>query len=56
MKFLAFALTLVSIGLGWWIMIQGWGVQPQSWPIIIGGTVATLLLLGLAAAISEAGK
>lgn len=27
----------VSFGVGIWVMIAGWGLTPQSWPIIIIG-------------------
>ena len=31
-----FAMCL-SFGIGIWVMIAGWGLTPQSWPIIIIG-------------------
>lgn len=32
-------LMLVSFGIGIWVMIAGWGLTAQSWPIIILGLV-----------------
>ena len=40
---------VISMGIGFWIMISGWGLEPQSWGVIIGGSllnwvVATALI------------
>lgn len=32
-------LMLASFGIGIWVMIAGWGLTAQSWPIIILGLV-----------------
>lgn len=56
MRLLATALTIAGVGSGWLALIKGWGVEPQSWPWIIGSTVGGLICLSAAQAISERRK
>lgn len=44
----AVAFYLAAFGMGWLVLINGWGLEPQSWGWIIGGTVASLILMALA--------
>ncbi len=47
MNWIAFAFMLAAAGLGWAVMIYGWGVQPESWAWIVGGTAGSVLLIGV---------
>ena len=38
-------LTAAMVGIGFLIMMRGWGVQPESWGWILGGTAAQYVLL-----------
>lgn len=38
-----FVLVLVTV-IQWGSLIYGWGMTPQSWPVIIGASVAALML------------
>lgn len=37
-------------------MIYGWGLTPENWLWIIGGGAASMLLVGISVALSEANK
>ena len=40
-------LTGVAFCISFMVMIYGWGLEPQSWPWIIGGTIIAVLVAGI---------
>lgn len=43
---LGLILLVASWGVAWWGLMYGWGLEPKSWPVIIGSAFfATLLAL-----------
>jgi hypothetical protein len=56
MKLIGLAFMLASIACSWVAMVYGWGIQPESWPWIIGCSVAAIFLLGVGQAISDSDK
>lgn len=44
------ALGAIGLGImsGYWVMMNGWGIEPQSWPVIIAGTFAGMICSGVA--------
>jgi hypothetical protein len=53
MKLIGLAFMLCSIATAWVAMIFGWGIEPQSWPWIIGCSIATIFFLGVGQALSS---
>lgn len=49
----AVAFYLAAFGIGWLVMINGWGLEPQSWGWIIGGTVASVLMMALGQTVAK---
>jgi ABC-type spermidine/putrescine transport system permease subunit II len=41
----------VVMGIGMWVMVNGWGIEPKSWPIVIGWAVALTFFMSLIQAI-----
>lgn len=54
MRLLAMLFILIAtMALSILILIFGWGMTPQSWPVIIGGGIAALMLHVIARVITE---
>jgi hypothetical protein len=49
----ALFLFLLSFGVGVVTMIHGWGVQPESWVVIMLGWFASIVLMSLATAVGK---
>ena len=47
MKLIGTACLAGAFGIGWMVMIYGWGLVPVSWPWIIFGTLAAILVTGV---------
>lgn len=45
--FLSMAVIVSAIWLTITVMIYGWGLEPQSWFIIIGGSIGSVILAGI---------
>lgn len=46
-------MTGAGVGMGWMGMIYGWGLEPQSWPWIVGSTVGGIVLVAIGRAVVE---
>jgi roadblock/LC7 domain-containing protein len=44
---IAILFSALAICLSFWVMIVGWGVEPQNWLVIVGGTIGVLLLIAI---------
>lgn len=44
---------VLSIAVGIWVMMAGWGLEPESWWVIIGGGVFMRLMVEVMTAISK---
>jgi hypothetical protein len=42
-------ISIIAFLCGIWVMIDGWGLTPHSWCIIIAGTLLNALLAGMIA-------
>lgn len=51
---LAAAFYLAAFGIGWLVLMFGWGLEPQSWPWIIGGTFVSLICAGIGGILAKA--
>lgn len=40
--------VLMTIALGFWVMMAGWGLTAASWPVIIIGMIGQAICLALA--------
>jgi hypothetical protein len=47
----AIVIALVTVVIGVLILMFGWGLHPQSWSIIIWGTIVNMFLIGTAQAL-----
>lgn len=48
MKLIGAALLASGFGIGWMVLMYGWGLTPVSWPWIIFGTLGAVVVTGVA--------
>jgi hypothetical protein len=50
------ALMTLSFLTGLWILMWGWGLEPQSWGVIIGGFFVQMFIMCMIQAVNQEDK
>lgn len=47
------ALMVVSFAIGVWTFVEGWGLTPHNWYVIVGGFILGIIVTGLQVACAK---